>query len=122
MWVLQQFHFALLFPRWLRVLVELEFSLDHLEFIGFRMPDFEICQDMMTAVDFPLITTSANISEHKTPQLATEVMLEFDEDLDLILDGGRSGNVSSTIIKYDGQIEIIREGVIPKEELLSLNV
>lgn len=96
---------------------------EDLNYIGFRIPDHELCKDMLSAVDFPLVTTSANRASNKTPELAMEVIFEFGEELDLMLDGGRTSELASTIIKIDhDKIEVIREGAIPKEEILAFNV
>lgn len=117
-----------LFPGAITILLPLKKKLDipffdHLDYLGFRIPDYELCADMLTAVDFPLITTSANISNNKTPQLATEVMFEFGDEIDLLIDGGKTGSTSSTIIKYDNDtIEIIRQGEITLEEIKALDV
>ena len=117
-----------LLPGPVTILLPLKKKLDlpyfnKLDFLGFRIPNYELCTDILTAVEFPLITTSANISEYKTAQFATEVMFDFGSDIDLLIDGGKTGNTSSTILKLESnKIEVIREGLISNEEIHALNV
>ena len=52
---------------------------------------------------------------------AYEVKAQFGTQIDMVFDGGRAPGISgSTIVGLDGtQVKLIREGVIPYEEIMS---
>ncbi|BDZ72030.1 L-threonylcarbamoyladenylate synthase [Methanobacterium petrolearium] len=65
--------------------------------IGIRIPDNAICRELSR--EFPITTTSANISGHPSPKSAQEARDELDDHPDMIIDSGPCpGGVSSTVL------------------------
>mgnify|MGYP001614441214 CR=1 FL=1 len=89
------------------------------ETIGFRIPNFPFCLELLKAVDMPLTTTSANKSGLKSSVLAVEVMAHFAGEIEILVDSGKTANgLSSTVIDLSNDtIRILREGAISPEEL-----
>jgi L-threonylcarbamoyladenylate synthase len=86
--------------------------------LGIRIPDHPICNALAQAVDFPITTTSANLSGLPNTYSVEVVSRQFGADfdkIDLAIDTGElpQGRVS-TVIAVDGDsTRLIREGVIP---------
>ena len=87
-----------------------------LETIGIRIPDDPFALQLLKEVG-PMLVTSANISG--TPALLTtaEVYQQFNGKLPLIVKGNCVSQVASTVVKIDGQVNILRQGLITKEEI-----
>lgn len=83
--------------------------------IGVRISSNPITQKLLEAIDAPITATSANPSGEKSPVTTREVMNYFENEVDLILDGGTlSGRLGSTIVDVtEGDLKVIREGEIP---------
>lgn len=83
--------------------------------IGVRISSNPITQKLLEAIDAPITATSANPSGEKSPVTAREVMDYFENEVDLILDGGTLfGRLGSTIVDVtEGDLKVIREGEIP---------
>ena len=83
-----------------------------LDTIGVRIPDSNIALEILKRVDYPLATTSANLSGKKDGIKVEDFLNDFDGKVDIIIDGGTTKlKQSSTIVKVDGgQIDIIRQG------------
>lgn len=81
--------------------------------IGIRVPDNNIARDIVKELGSPIVTTSLRdddeIIEYTTdPELIFE---KYQNEVDIVIDGGYGGNVGSTIVDLtDGYPEIIREG------------
>ncbi|MCB0280119.1 MAG: threonylcarbamoyl-AMP synthase [Calditrichaeota bacterium] len=86
--------------------------------IGFRIPDHKFCRELLVTAQMPLITTSANRSGLKNPQLAIEIATNFGKEVDLIIDGGKTKtDVASTVVDLSTKkVEFIREGTISKKK------
>jgi len=84
--------------------------------IGIRVPGNRICLELLKICGVPITSTSANISGQKNPISAQEVFENFGNKLDLIIDGGPSpSRTPSTVVSVeDEQVNLIREGAIPK--------
>ena len=82
--------------------------------IGVRIPDNQICLELLKQCGVPITSTSANISGQKNPISAAEVCENFGDKLDLIIDGGDSTSpLPSTVIGFeDDQVTLFREGAI----------
>ncbi|HJO55425.1 MAG TPA: L-threonylcarbamoyladenylate synthase [Candidatus Scalindua sp.] len=94
-------------------------ELDDKSTVGLRNPDNRVIRDLINAVEIPIASTSANISGRDPAIDAQQVVFNFSDKIDIVLDGGpaEAGN-SSTIVKIcDDTFEIIRHGVIEKERL-----
>ncbi|MDI6723510.1 MAG: L-threonylcarbamoyladenylate synthase [Methanobacterium sp.] len=87
------------------------------ENIGIRIPDNEICREISR--DFPITTTSANISGEKIPGSVEEIIMQLDDKVDLIIDAGvyKKGIHSTVIDMTVSPPKILRSGaVIPDLE------
>ena len=85
--------------------------------IGIRVPNNNIIRSIVTELGNPILTTSIydkDNNEYITdPEIINDV---YKDKVDIIIDGGYSGNEASTVVDCSGdEINIIREG---KGELL----
>ena len=78
--------------------------------VGIRIPDSRVCNDL--ARDFPITSTSANISGYDVPESADEVLKQLGSSVDIILDAGicKHGIPSTVIDMTVYPPKIIREG------------
>lgn len=81
--------------------------------IGVRIPDHE-CPRTLARELGPLPVTSANVSGQPAANNAVDVMAQFGERVDLILDGGPArGGVPSTVVDCSGgEPRVLRAGAI----------
>ena len=80
------------------------------DLVGIRYTDNKDINKLIDILDRPLISTSCNIS---SKDVITNIdMLEDDisKYVSYVYDGGTLSNTSSTIVKVNDKIEIIREG------------
>ena len=84
--------------------------------VGIRMPNYLPALKILQAVGRPLVGTSANISNQESAVEASEVLLSFDNQIDLLVDKGKAEiGIPSTIIDLTGEkVKILREGAIPR--------
>ena len=87
--------------------------------VGIRYPDNKEIIELIKRVDKPLISTSCNISSKDV--ITSMNMLEEDisKYVSYVYDGGTLSDTTSTIVKVDEKIEILREGelaVLIREE------
>ena len=89
------------------------------ETVAVRIPAHPVPIALIKGTGKPIIGTSANISGKQSPVTAEEVRLQFCDEIDFIIDGGRcEGGRESTIVDITGEKpSIIREGAISREEL-----
>ncbi|MBU2595749.1 threonylcarbamoyl-AMP synthase [Patescibacteria group bacterium] len=97
--------------------------------IGIRMPNNKIFIALAKSCEFPIATTSANLSGETSATSAQEVAEKLglpgeasaktDEDIDLIIDGGRTkSNVASTVLNLTSKTpKIIRQGKITLKQI-----
>ena len=87
--------------------------------IGVRLPNHSIPLTIAERAGGAIATTSANLSGADAAHAATEIQEAFGSDIDVILDGGFSPqqNASTVIRLVDGEIVVLREGVISAEAL-----
>lgn len=90
--------------------------------IGLRVPDHPIAQAILKTFGSGLAAPSANRSSHLSPTQFEHVLHEFDNKLDLIIDGGPCAiGIESTIIDVTFDIpRILRLGAISLEEVKSI--
>jgi L-threonylcarbamoyladenylate synthase len=88
--------------------------------IGIRIPDNQFLLKLLNVVKSPLASTSANISGEQSPISAKQIFDTFNNSIPLIIDGGLSKlKIESTVIDIsDGNLKILRESSIKKDELL----
>jgi L-threonylcarbamoyladenylate synthase len=90
--------------------------------IGVRLSSHLVPRELARAVGEPITGTSANRSGQPSCSTAEEVMEAIGEDIDLILDGGRTrGGKGSTVldVTLDPPL-VLREGIVTRDELAPL--
>jgi tRNA threonylcarbamoyl adenosine modification protein (Sua5/YciO/YrdC/YwlC family) len=81
--------------------------------VGIRVPDNDIAREIVRQLGNPILSTSIHdddeVIEYSTdPELIHE---KYEENIDMIIDGGFGGNEPSTVVDCtSGDFEIIREG------------
>lgn len=88
--------------------------------VGIRMPDSEIARELIDLVGVPIATSSANISGNTSEIDVQSVIKDLGEKVDCYIDGGKSKiGMGSTVIEVvNGEIKILREGSITKNEII----
>lgn len=82
--------------------------------VGIRVPMMEFCQQLVSRLGRPIVSTSANISGEATPKKYVEISQEIKDAVDHVVDPslekGSTGQSSSIIkVGLDYSIEIIRK-------------
>jgi L-threonylcarbamoyladenylate synthase len=92
------------------------------ETIGVRCPGNNISRVLIKRAGVPLATTSANISGQPSAKTAEEVKKQLNGKIPLIINGGPTRlGVESTIVDLtESPGRILREGAIPREDLVGL--
>ena len=87
--------------------------------IGIRHSPHPVTQALVQAVGRPVTGTSANLSRRPGASTAQEVLQSLGEELDAILDGGKTaGGPGSTVLDVSGPSpQMIREGMLSLDEL-----
>ena len=87
--------------------------------IGIRLSSHPIATALARAIDGPITGTSANISHQPACISAEEVDYSLGEEVDLILDGGKTrGGKGSTIVDVTmDPPHILREGMIGRDQI-----
>lgn len=80
--------------------------------VGIRVPDNQICYDLLEALGNPIVSTSIRdedeVIEYTTdPELIYEKWAKY---VDIVIDGGYGDNTPSTVVDLTDGVEIIREG------------
>jgi L-threonylcarbamoyladenylate synthase len=78
--------------------------------IGIRIPNNKICMDL--AEDFPITSTSANLSGHEVQDSPRGILKQLGSSIDILLDAGICENgFHSTVVDMTGEdLKIIRKG------------
>lgn len=85
--------------------------------IGVRIPDHQCALQLIDKCGGVLVGTSANRSGHRPARSAVEV-LETLDGFDILLDGGKTLGIESTVLDVSAEkITIIREGYITREQI-----
>lgn len=87
--------------------------------IGIRIPDNDIVKKILEKCNLPIAAPSANISGKPSSIRLEDIKPDFDGKVDAFIDGGKcKQNISSTIVKViDGNIKILREGIISIKDI-----
>jgi L-threonylcarbamoyladenylate synthase len=87
--------------------------------IGVRLSSHPVPTELARAVGAPITGTSANRSGRPSCLTAEEVMEALGEDIDLILDGGKTaGGKGSTVLDVTTDPPVVlREGIVSRDEL-----
>jgi L-threonylcarbamoyladenylate synthase len=88
--------------------------------VAVRVPGASFALDLARAVNFPITSTSANISGMPAADNAGDVMDYFGDSVDIVIDGGKTpdGGPSTIVETRNDRIIIIRAGQISEEEIL----
>ncbi len=79
--------------------------------VGIRMPDCELCLEMVRKLGHPVLSTSVPAEEDEVLNDVHEIDIRYGNQLDLLIDGGHLYSEPSTIVSLiDNEIEILREG------------
>ncbi len=84
---------------------------------GIRVPDNPLAQAIIE--DFgPITSTSANIHGRPAPMEVKTAKIQLDDRVKLYINCGKCKyGKGSTVVKVDEDIEVLREGVISKDEI-----
>ncbi len=85
--------------------------------LAVRIPSHTGCQNLLKAIDMPIVAPSANLSKHTSPVTAEHVYNDLNGKIQIILDGGKcSGGIESTVLDCTEKTpRILRAGLITKE-------
>jgi protein-tyrosine phosphatase len=83
---------------------------------GFRLPSSPLARGLVREAGVPLLVPSANLSGVPPATTAEEVLRQFPDQLDLVIDGGPTeGGIESTVVQVVGDdVTVLREGAIPE--------
>ncbi|HVC49455.1 MAG TPA: L-threonylcarbamoyladenylate synthase [Burkholderiales bacterium] len=71
--------------------------------MGFRIPDHPVVQALLSVYGRPFLSSTLWLPELGAPfSDANDIRIKLEHDVDLILDGGPSGNVPTTVIDLSG--------------------
>ena len=87
------------------------------EYVGIRVPDLPIINNILNSFGKPILAPSANRSGEKPALTSSEVEGIFHNELDCIVPGEALNGSPSTIVCLDNGIKIIRQGTITKEQI-----
>lgn len=84
--------------------------------LGLRMPAHAIPLAVIRALGMPVVCPSANITGHRAPMSASDVLEDLDGLVDLVLDGGPTlDRVASTVLDVSVRpARLVREGKITR--------
>ena len=86
--------------------------------IAVRIPKHRIARKLLNILNTPIAAPSANISTKLSPTSASDVVEEFQNKINFILDGGQCKiGLESTIIDLTNQPSILRPGSITHEKI-----
>lgn len=82
--------------------------------IGLRIPDNNIARDIVRTLGHPILSTSLPgemVEEYTDPDL---IYRNFENLVDIVVDGGQGGMVASTVIDCTGEdLRLVRQGLGP---------
>jgi len=80
--------------------------------VAVRIPNHQLCLELVRRVGHPLAVTSANVSGMETQKTAPEVAAQLGERVPLVLDGGPNPEQQpSTLVDFTGSpTQLLREG------------
>lgn len=88
--------------------------------IGVRVPEGDWFLQLIKNVGIPIVTTSANISGEMPPGSISAINSKLKNKVDFIISWeGTLSEQASTIVSLTYELEIIREGKITKEMIMS---
>ncbi len=90
--------------------------------VGLRVSAHPLVMEVSRLMAGPLVLTSANRSGRPDLVTGREVASEFESDIDLVLDDGRTqyGQPSTVVRVYPDRLAILREGIVTESHLRRL--
>lgn len=90
--------------------------------LAVRMPSHEGCQELLKAVNMPIVAPSANLSKHTSPVTAQHVFNDLNGLIPLVLDGGKCmGGIESTVLDVTEKVpRILRAGLVTREMIIDV--
>jgi L-threonylcarbamoyladenylate synthase len=88
--------------------------------VGVRISDHPFITALLSEMRVPIFSTSANLSDQPYVNDPDAIYMLFEGNVDFMIDAGvLPGSKPSTVVKVnqDDSVEILREGVIVKEEI-----
>lgn len=86
--------------------------------VGIRYSSSPVVREILGQSNLNLTATSANISKGGEPEAIEEIVSLFGDKIDLYLDAGPLGSISSTVIDCTGKnYKILRSGAISDAEM-----
>ncbi len=88
--------------------------------LGIRIPDHPLLEKLLDALDFPLASTSANLSGTPAALSVAMAMSTLNGTPDLIVDGGNlpPDSLASTVVStLDEEVKVLRSGAISSEQI-----
>ena len=85
--------------------------------VGIRISGDKMVRDLIKKVGKPLLVPSANKSGEAPLTTSDDVSKIFKDEIDAIIEGESTSNVPSTIVLLNENVNVIREGIITKEEI-----
>jgi tRNA threonylcarbamoyl adenosine modification protein (Sua5/YciO/YrdC/YwlC family) len=82
--------------------------------IGIRIPDNEICLEIVRNLGVPLVTTSIHHEDEIVEYITDpeQIFEKFEHQVDLVIDGGIGNNEPSTVVDCtQDELEILRQGI-----------
>lgn len=94
----------------------------NLDTVGIRMPSNKIAHDLIKFANIPIAAPSANLSSRPSGTKIEDIIDEFIDKVDVIIDGGETlVGLESTVVKVIDNIPtILRPGKITKEDIIDV--
>lgn len=91
--------------------------------IGIRCPDHPLASLLLRSVSGPVVAPSANLSGKEPAVNAEQVLSQFSDRIDVILDGGpcKYGRSSTVATVGARGVEVLREGIYSLEQLQAMS-
>ncbi|HDS58754.1 MAG TPA: threonylcarbamoyl-AMP synthase [Thermoplasmatales archaeon] len=84
--------------------------------VAVRVPDHPVARCLLSRTG-PLTATSANLHRGPLPATVEGAREQLGAGVDLYVDGGLLPGTPSTIVDATGEVQVLREGAIPAEEV-----
>lgn len=87
--------------------------------VGVRIPDHFIALSILKSIDYPLATSSANISGRSNNSDITDIINDLANYVDIFIKGNISSNLlASTVVEIkNNEINILRSGIISEYDI-----
>ena len=87
--------------------------------VGVRIPNHKIALSILKSVDYPLATSSANISGSVNNSNIEDIINDLENYVDIFIKGNISSNLlASTVVEIkNNEVNILRNGIISKENI-----